>query len=86
MKIGPKYCLSPIKQKDMCNYNPKCFMSGGLILDNTIVNILFETVEQINNSVINNLFDKIKDDEICLYQGYLQDYTRKKTITDTNKT
>ena len=61
-------------------------MSGGLMLDNTIVNIFSETVEQIKNSVINNLFAKIKDDEIFLYQGSLQDYTWKKTITDTNKT
>ena len=34
----------------------------------------------------NIFFPKIKDDGIYLYQESLQDYTRKKTVTDTNKT
>ena len=44
LKIGPKYCVFPIKHEDMCNYNPKCFMSGGLMLEDIIINIFSETV------------------------------------------
>ena len=70
----------------MCDYNPKCFMSGGFILDDIITGIFSETVDQEMNSVIDKYFSKRKDDGIYLYQGYLQYYTRKKTVTDTNKT
>ena len=61
-------------------------MSGVLILVDIIVNIFSETEEQEMNSMINIFFPKIKDDGIYLYQESLQDYTRKKTVTDTNKT
>ena len=37
------------------------------------------------NYVINKYFAKIEDDGIYLCQGSLQDYTRKRIITDTNK-
>ena len=63
-----------------------CFVSGGLMLDSIIMNIISETVEREMNPVINEYFSKIKDDGIYLYQGSLQDYTCKKSITDTNKT
>ena len=62
MQIGPKYCVSPIKHEDMCDYNPKCFMSGGLILDDIIMNILSETSVQEMSSVKIIYFAKIKDD------------------------
>ena len=38
------------------------------------------------NSAKKDLFSKIKDYKIYLYQGYLQDYSRKKRITDTKNT
>ena len=60
-------------------------MSGGLMLDKIIMNIFSETAEQEINSVVNNLFSKIKNDEIYLYQKSLQGYTWKK-ITDAKKT
>ena len=36
----------------MCNYNPQCFMSGGLMLDGIILNILSEKAEQEMNYVV----------------------------------
>ena len=83
LKIGPKDCVFPIKHEDMCNYNTQCFMYGGMILDGIIMNIFSDTGEQEMNSVVNIFFAIIKDDGIYLYQGSLQDYTQKKTITDT---
>ena len=50
------------------------------------MNIFSDTVEQETKSVINKYFSKIKDDGIYLYKGSIQDYTRKITITDKNKT
>ena len=59
-------------------------MSGGLILDNIIMNLFSDTTKQKMKSVRNDS-SKIKDDKIYFYQGYLQDYSRKKIIDDTKK-
>ena len=40
LKIGPRYFIFPIKQEDTCDYNPRCFVSSGLILDYIIMNLL----------------------------------------------
>ena len=64
LKCFPKYCVFPIKNEDMRNYNPQCFMSGGFMLDNIIVNIFSKTAEHNINSVINKVISRIKDDEI----------------------
>ena len=56
------------------------------MLDDIIMNIFSETVEQDMNSVIYKYFAKMNDDGIYLCQGSIQNYTRQKIITDTNKT
>ena len=38
LKLCPRDIIFPIKQEDICDYNPWCFMSSGLILDNIIMN------------------------------------------------
>ena len=47
------------------------------------MNLFSDTIEQKNNSEKENLFSKIKDDKIYLYQVSLQDYSWKRIITDT---
>ena len=47
------------------------------------MNLFSDTTKQKIDSGQNNLFSKIKDDAIYLYQGSLQDYSRKKRIPDT---
>ena len=44
LKISPKECVFQIKHEDMCDYNPKFFMSDGLMLDDIIMNLFSETV------------------------------------------
>ena len=44
-KLALNIVFFQIKHEDMCDYNPQCFMSGGLILDDIIVNIFSETTE-----------------------------------------
>ena len=60
--------------------------TGGLMLYDIIMEMFLKKVEQKINHVINIFVAKIKDDEIYLYQGSLQEYKFKKTITDINKT
>ena len=52
LKIDPKCCVFPIRNEDMCKYNPQCFMPGVLMLDNIIMNIFLETAEQEMNYVV----------------------------------
>ena len=39
MKLCTTDYIFTIKQDDICDYNPLCFMSGGLMLDDFIMNI-----------------------------------------------
>ena len=50
-------------------------MSGGFILDDTNMNLFSDITEQKRNSAKKDLFSKIKDEKIYLYQGSLQDYS-----------
>ena len=56
------------------------------MIDTIITNLFSDITEQKNNSAEKDLFSKIKDDKIYLYQGYLQDYLLKKMISDTKNT
>ena len=45
-KIGVKDCVFTTKQDDICYYNHQCFMPGGLMLDEIIMNLFINTVEK----------------------------------------
>ena len=61
-------------------------MSCELMLDDIIMNLFSDTTKRKINSAQNNLFSKIRDDKIYLYQVSLQDYSWKKRFYDTKKT
>ena len=81
LNIGPKYLIFPIKHGDICDYNPRYFISSGLIIDDIIMDLFSDITEQKKD-----LFTKINDDEIYLYRGSLQDYSWKEIISDTKNT
>ena len=58
-KIVPKYCIFPIKHEDMCYNNTECFMSGGLILDSIIMNILSEKMCEMIHQSLKGCFKKL---------------------------
>ena len=70
----------PIKQEDICDYNPLCFMSSGLMIDDIIMNLFTDGTEKTMDSVQKHLFFKIQDDTIHLTKGYLQDFTRRRKM------
>ena len=74
LKVCPRDIIFPIKQEDICDYNPQCFMSSGLILDDIIMNLFIDITKQTTDSVKKDLFSKIQDDTIYLYKVSLQDY------------
>ena len=46
MKLCTTYYIFPIKQDYICDYNPLCFMSSGLMLDDIITNIFTESTKK----------------------------------------
>ena len=53
MKLCTTYYIFPIKQDDICDYNPLCFMSSGLILDDIIMNIFIESTKNQRHHIKN---------------------------------
>ena len=76
-KLFPREFIFPIKQEDICHYNPRFSMSSGLMLDDIIMNLFSDITKQTTYLVKKYLFSKIQDDIIYLYKGYLQNYLRK---------
>ena len=75
LKVCPGYFIFPIKQEDICDYNPCCFVSIGFMLNYIIMNLFPDITKQTTDSVKKYLFSKIQDDRIYLYKGSLQDYS-----------
>ena len=75
--------IFPIKQDDICDYNPLCFMSNGMMLDEIIMNIFTQITKNTTKAKQEHFFSRSKDDEIQLYKGSMQDFTWKTTIPDT---
>ena len=45
IKLCIRYYIFPIKLGDICNYNPLCFMSSGMMLDDIIMNIFTQSTK-----------------------------------------
>ena len=50
IKLKSTDFIFPIKQDDTCDYNPLCFMSSGMMLDNIIMNIFTQSTKNINKA------------------------------------
>ena len=59
MKLCTTDYIFPIKQDDICDYNPLCFMSNGLILDDIIMNIFYRDHKTIKDITLGALFFQI---------------------------
>ena len=46
IKMCTRDYIFPIKQEDMCYYNPLCFMSSALMLENIIMNLFIDSTEK----------------------------------------
>ena len=86
MKLCTRDYIFPIKQYDICDYNPLCFMSIGLMLDNIIMNLFTDITNQSTQPHQKHLFPKIQDDTIHLYKVSMQDFTWKRKNSETKST
>ena len=78
--------IFPIKRDDICDYNPLCFMSSGMMLDDIIMNIFTQSTKNTNKAKQEQFFSRSKDFVIQLFKGSMQEFTRKTTIIDTKRT
>ena len=55
-KLCPIDYIFPIKQEGICDKNLQCFISGGLMLEDIIMNLSLDITEQTTVSVKKDLF------------------------------
>ena len=75
-----------VKQDDIYDYNPLCFMSSGIMIDDMIMNIFPQSTKKSMAAHQEHLFSRFKDYSIQLYKGYMQEFTWKTKISDTKRT
>ena len=70
--------MYPLKQKDLYDYDPRCIMSSGLMIDDIIMNIIRN--KKLSHPTEENdcLFTHIENNIIYMYRGSLQDFYWKK--------
>ena len=56
MKLCTRDYIFPIKQDDICDYNPLCFMYSGLMLDDIIMNLFTDSTKNSTQSQQKHFF------------------------------
>ena len=71
LKLFPRDYIFSIKQEEIHDYDTRCFMSSGLMLDDIIMDLFSDITKQTTDSVKKDLFTKIQDERIYFYKGSL---------------
>ena len=78
--------MYPMKQKDLCDYDPRCIISSGLMFDDIIMykirNNEFPHPTEENDCI----FTHIEDNIIYMYRGSLQYFYWEDYLFCLNKT
>ena len=77
IKLKSTGFIFPIKQDDICDYNPLCFMSSVMMLDDIIMNIFTKITKNTNKANQEHYFSRTKDGVIQLYKGSMQHFRWK---------
>ena len=68
-----------MKNKDICDNDPRCIMSSGLMVDDIIMDNIKRTQSSHKYTGEHDcVFTQIDTDMIYIYRGSLQDFYRKK--------
>ena len=67
-----------MKQKDLCDYDPKYIMSSGLIFDDIIMGTIRKNEFPHPTAETDCVFTQIDSNIIYMYRGSLQDFYWKK--------
>ena len=71
IKLCTTEYIFPIQQDDICDYNPLCLMSSGMMLEDIIMNIFSQSTKKSTTAHQKLLFSRFKDDAIQLCKGYV---------------
>ena len=72
------HIMYPMKQKDLCDYDPRCIRSIGLIFDDIIVGIIRNNEFPHHTKEKDFFLTQIDNNIIYMYRGSLQYFYRKK--------
>ena len=72
--------IYPLKQKEMCDYNPRCFMSSGLVFDDIIMNMICNKELRYHQEGVDSLFTNIEHKSISMSGGYFKTFTGRKEL------
>ena len=85
MKLCITDYIFPIKQDNICDYNPLCFMSSGLMLDDIIMNIFIDSTKESTKPLQKHFF-RFQDDTIHSYKVLIEGFTWNRKNADTKRT
>ena len=66
------------KHKDLCDYDPRCIMSSGLMFDDIIMKIINSKKLAHTTEENDCLFTHIQNNTIYMYRGSLKEFYWKK--------
>ena len=67
-----------MKNKDICDYGPRCIMSSGLMFEDIIMDHIKRNVSSHHTSENDCVFTQIVSHIIYIYRWSLQDFYQKK--------
>ena len=67
-----------MKHKDLCDYDPRCIMSSGLMFDDIIMGTIKRNVLSNHTAETDFVFTQIYSNIIYVYRGSLQDFYSNK--------
>ena len=68
----------PLKKKDIYDYNPRCFVSSGLMFDEIIMKMIRNKALEYHKEGFDNCFTNIENKKVYMYRGSLQYFYWKK--------
>ena len=72
--LTDNHIMYPMRQKDICDYDPRCIMYSGLIFYDIIMYIIRNNKLAYSTEENDCLFTQIKNNIIYMYMGSLQDF------------
>ena len=67
-----------MKNKDLCDYDPRCIISSGLMFDDIIMGTIKRNVLSYHSTETDCVFTQIFSQIIYMYKGSLQYFFSKK--------
>ena len=64
--------IYPLKKKEICYYNPRCFISSGFMFDDIVINMVSNKALECHQEGVDSLFTNIDNKIMYTHRGSLQ--------------